>query len=343
MRRILTNFWNTNCRSVTITLTLLAMTSATFGQYSNYKVKKDSTPPDEYPYTFPILGKGAVERGFDLPLPAGIMVTYFSMDQDLAIDEISVGFNDIEPVQMDFIQFSEVKGITDVVSVRPDLWVFPFLSVYGIFAYGETETHVTLAYPVQFSTVATLKGFGYGFGATAAMGVGNFWLAVDANTSWSDLDLLDEPVRATLLSMRLGKTFELDKAKKSNFALWAGTMYQYIDQNTAGKIDLNDLFDDVDPQAIKDLIGFTEDWQDQFTPAQQVVMERISEKLQEKLEDREPQGVTVSYDLEKRPIYPWNLLLGGQYQFNKRWQLRMEAGIGYRSSFMTSLNYRFGI
>ncbi len=79
-------------------------------------------------------------------------------------------------------------------------------------------------------------------------------------------------------------------------------MYQYIDQNTAGKIDLNDLFEPGGESAIKEWLGFAEDWSDQFTPAQAAVIEAIAGRLEEKLEGLEPQGATVSYDLEKRPI-----------------------------------------
>jgi hypothetical protein len=36
------------------------------------------------------------------------------------------------------------------------------------------------------------------------------------------------------------------------------------------------------------------------------------------------------------------MLIGGQFQLNKRWMLRSEAGfLGSRKSFLLSLNYRF--
>ena len=37
------------------------------------------------------------------------------------------------------------------------------------------------------------------------------------------------------------------------------------------------------------------------------------------------------------------MLVGGQYQLNKHWQVMAEGGfIGDRSSFLLSANYRFG-
>lgn len=52
----------------------------------------------------------------------------------------------------------------------------------------------------------------------------------------------------------------------------------------------------------------------------------------------------VEYRLMKEPATPWNMIIGGQYQLNKSWQLRAERGItGNRKSFLLSVNYRFRI
>jgi len=48
--------------------------------------------------------------------------------------------------------------------------------------------------------------------------------------------------------------------------------------------------------------------------------------------------------MDKRPVEVWNMVIGGQFQFNKRWMLRSEVGIvGDRKSFLASLNYRFKV
>ncbi len=53
---------------------------------------------------------------------------------------------------------------------------------------------------------------------------------------------------------------------------------------------------------------------------------------------------TVHYSLTKASKEQWNMLVGGQYQFDKHFQFRAEAGfLGSRSSLLFSLNYRFGI
>jgi len=50
----------------------------------------------------------------------------------------------------------------------------------------------------------------------------------------------------------------------------------------------------------------------------------------------------VRYGLDKRTKQKWNGVVGAQFQYNKNWMLRTEAGIiGDRKSFLLSLNWRF--
>ncbi len=54
-------------------------------------------------------------------------------------------------------------------------------------------------------------------------------------------------------------------------------------------------------------------------------------------------GNSVNYSLEKQPDRPWNLLVGGQYEFNKNWQIRGEVGFLKRLSILLNANYRFNL
>jgi len=88
-----------------------------------------------YDQIFPIWGRKAIERGFDLPAPFGINVGVFSASQGVVISNLGLGFNaPAEPAS--FIKFEEAKAKLTNWNVRADLWVFPFLNVYGI-AGGE--------------------------------------------------------------------------------------------------------------------------------------------------------------------------------------------------------------
>ena len=50
----------------------------------------------------------------------------------------------------------------------------------------------------------------------------------------------------------------------------------------------------------------------------------------------------IRYGMDKQVKQKWNGTFGFQFQLNKHWMLRSEAGlIGNRKSFMLSINYRF--
>jgi hypothetical protein len=53
---------------------------------------------------------------------------------------------------------------------------------------------------------------------------------------------------------------------------------------------------------------------------------------------------SVQYKMDKRPKDMWNFIVGSQYQMNKHWMLRGEAGfLTSRTQFLLSLQYRFGL
>ena len=69
--------------------------------------------------------------------------------------------------------------------------------------------------------------------------------------------------------------------------------------------------------------------------------DRVLTPFVERLEAADGEAI-VRYGIDKRVKQEWNGLIGAQYQWNKNWTLRSEAGIvGDRKSFLLSLNYRF--
>src|SRR6187402_1714675 len=117
--------------------------------YSNKEVGKknaaliDSLKKSEYPYILPILGAAATKRGFDLPYSAGLGINYLWQESDLVIENLQVGFNhgplhDLSEV----IRFNNATSRATGLNFRPDVWVFPFLNVYGILAKAKPSTNV---------------------------------------------------------------------------------------------------------------------------------------------------------------------------------------------------------
>ena len=262
------------------------------------------------------------------------MFNTFAAKQNMIIDEIGLGVNNSGIVDFsDYITFSDIQATIRNINVRPDLFIFPFWNVYGIFGYSWSETRVVLSSPIAFETTAELQGPNYGVGTNLAAGIGPIWISGDANVVWADLDKFEKPVMAVNTSFRVGHTFvDYDKPSR-NVAIWAGAFGSFVDNRTVGAIDLREI---IPPGAIGDELK-NSDWYNGLGPARKAVVDEI-------LDAGAESDLIVNYDLAKRPANPWNMVIGFQYQFNKNWQLRAEAGMfGERSQFLASLNYRFRI
>ncbi|MEP0710730.1 MAG: hypothetical protein ABJC55_02295, partial [Algoriphagus sp.] len=98
-----------------------------------YEEYFDSLKNMDYPYIFPILGAGAAKKGYDLPYAWGASAIYFTQQQQILIESTSVGFGGSDLVDISqFINFGPTIATTNAYSFRPDIWVLPFLNIYGI-------------------------------------------------------------------------------------------------------------------------------------------------------------------------------------------------------------------
>ena len=142
---------------------LIFTVPAVLGQYSSTMIKTkhqvytDSLKQVEYNYIFPIFGQGAYEKGFDIPYPVGLMANYIWMDQNLVFDNLQLGLKtenfDIPLTDVEFIEFGENTNSSYAFNVRPDVWLFPFLNVYGIIGGGQSRTEVNLTTPFSLNSV----------------------------------------------------------------------------------------------------------------------------------------------------------------------------------------------
>ena len=148
----------------------------------------------EYDNVFPILGRKALEHGVRLQAHLGINLNYFAASQGIAISNLGLAVNDGDWVDMsDVIKFDATTSDVENVNARVDLWVLPFLNLYGMGGYTWASTAVEISAPVAFTSRAEMEDL-YG-GLTAAGGLQGFWFAFDTNWSWSDLDILEDPVQ----------------------------------------------------------------------------------------------------------------------------------------------------
>jgi opacity protein-like surface antigen len=356
-----------------------------FGQvYSNKEVGKknadliDSLKTTEYPYSLPIWGKKVAKLGYDLPYSAGIGVNYLWQKSDLVIDNLSIGFNNGPMHNLDeVIRFNQANSEAGVINIRPDIWLLPFLNVYGILGVGKPSTTVGFGIWVPdssnnwnevaaYSTKASFTSTTFGLGMTPTIGVGGGWLALDMNCAWTDVSALDKPVFTFVFGPRLGKTFKLKKPQQ-NIALWAGGFRVKFSSATNGSISLSEVIGDggdaaaridAGQQKVAETQTQVDTWwnnltaQEQKNPVNKAKYETANSALTAagnilNAADGAVSSIsnsTVQYSLDKRVKDMWNFIVGAQYQLNKHWMLRAEYGfLGSRQQFLSGLQYRFGL
>lgn len=351
--------------------------------YSNKVVGKknqayaDSIKNAEYPYALPILGKKAAALGFNLPYSAGIGINYLWQESDLVIDNLQVGFNHNPMTDLsEVVRFDNATSTVSAVNIRPDIWLFPFLNVYGIIAKGSPSTRVDFGIYVpdadgnwnnvmSTTAVAEFDATTAGFGLTPTLGVGGGWMAFDMNFTWSDIAALEKPAFAFVFGPRFGKSIKLKKPDR-NVAGWVGGFRLNINSGTTGDLNISDVLDLSGLQTKVDN-GITkvgesqisvDDWWNGLSDAQKnnpvneakyETANRALDRagsflngLDEALND--DQYASVQYSLDKRPANMWNFIVGAQYQHNKHWMIRGEYGfLGSRNQLIAGLQYRFGL
>ncbi|WP_430817663.1 hypothetical protein [Carboxylicivirga sp. RSCT41] len=342
---------------------------------------KDSLKVSDYPYLLPIGGEQVVQMGFDLPYSAGLSVQYINQKSDLILDNLMIGFNHGEMFGLEeILQFNEVTASTNGMNFRPDVWVLPFLNVYGIFARSTNQTNVDFGVylPGNFNisdgnldwswekafdmqTEATFEATTFGFGMTPTVGVGGGFFALDMNWTWSDIPELDKPASIFVFGPRLGKSFHFGKPEQ-NLSVWVGGFRVKMGSSTKGSLEISELFPDWDDKISTGLDKVEEgqqhvnDWWNELpsgipgvgqnnpvNKAKKAAADKAFDIAGTAL-DAASRAESVQYSLEKRQANMWNFLIGSQYQLNKHFMVRAEFGIlGTRQQFIGGLQYRFGL
>ncbi|HKP28616.1 MAG TPA: hypothetical protein VJU15_04410 [Gemmatimonadales bacterium] len=292
-----------------------------------------------YDNIFPILGRKAIERGFDLPKPLGLNLIGLYVDQNIAISNLglSTGDNPIAPAS--FIGFGTNTSSVTTFNARADLWVFPFLNVYVIGGKAWANTTVEVTEPITFTSSVDQTGTYVGTGITGAMGIKQFFVSADVNWTWTKLEKLDKAVNGRIFGLRFGKNFKIDQKKR--FAFWVGAMKVSIASETVGSINLSEAIPPETVDRLRDALETVEDedWYQNLGPVQKGVVDQIVDKLL----STDGSDLRINYSIDKSIADPWNMLVGANFDFNKRWTLRSEAGFIGRNSILLSVVYRLDL
>jgi hypothetical protein len=374
----------TEMKKIFILILSFGLFGQSFGQvYSNKVVGKknaslaDSIKSSDYPYALPIWGAKAAKLGFNLPYSAGLGINYIAQRSDLIINNLSVGFNNGPMVNLDeVVRFDKAVASASGVNFRPDIWLFPFLNVYGLLAKAHTSTEIgaglwipdasnTWKQVASFSTKANFEATSLGFGMTPTVGIGGGWMALDMNVLWTDVSALNKPVFTFVFGPRFGKSFKFKKPER-NIAFWVGGFRLKFSSETNGSINLSEIMPPNELQAkvdqgiqkVGDTQNKVDNWWAGLTPVEQknpvnqakyATANRALDAAGTFLNAADAAlndgtSASVQYSLNKKAADMWNFIVGSQFQLNKHWMVRAEYGfLGSRKQFISGLQYRFGL
>ncbi|WP_033956106.1 hypothetical protein [Psychroserpens jangbogonensis] len=338
--------------TILILITAFLFIQKANAQYPTTKIKDkhqaytDSLKQVTYDNIFPVWGQKAYQKGFDIPYPTGVMVNYVYVKQGLIIDNMRLGLQtdnlDLPLTSVNFIEFGDNYTTANTVMIRPDIWILPFLNVYGLFGKGNSKTEVNLKFPIELKSIVEQEVRTTGIGLTAAGGLGPVWLALDANITWNKPELLDDPVEVKTFGIRFGHNFVNKSKPYRNFGFWVGAMSISLGSNTVGELKLNEALPPETWERADQIVAAYDNWYDNTaTIPQKVIADQTLGPLVQAIGEADGEAV-IRYGLDKSTKQKWNGIIGAQYQHNKNWMFRTEAGvIGDRKMFLLSLNYRF--
>ncbi|MBW3139807.1 hypothetical protein KUV56_09785 [Ferrimonas balearica] len=275
---------------------------------------------------FPIWGDEAEARGYTLPKPYGLSLSYMDMSNPVTVNSIELTGHpvlealDINAPEADFDGYN--------LTLRGDVWIFPFMNVYGILGYTSGDSVATirgLSCDVdQVSGIGNkllcgaineaggaaigapfaleMKGGTYGIGTTLAGGVGNWFALVDMNYTYTSMNIIEGDIKTFVAAPRVGYRWEFEGGRE--LRVFAGAMYQKVDQYLQGS-----LLDLGLPPELNDLIGALA-----------------------------PDG---EFEVSQQGTSRWNTVVGAQYALSRDWELLIESGFGARRTSFMSVSRRF--
>jgi hypothetical protein len=221
------------------------------------KSPEDDTSPapeeERWSSFLPIWGEEAREKGHVLPLPFGVAGSFFYANRDIDVDSIDIDIRNIS-LNLDSLVFAVLESEEKNWAMRFDAWILPFCNIYLLGGYTKQHSDVNFdlsrlnasllppLFPGNFTLKLDLDGTTFGGGTTLVGGYKQYYLALDANYTITDMkgDLtrtskFDQKVKALLFSARVGWRTNIGKTKLN---LWIGGTYWDISQVIDGKVEL---------------------------------------------------------------------------------------------------------
>ncbi len=289
----------------------------------------DETPPDaprQWDRALPFLAQQLVDKGYDLPMPYGIGITYANVDQDQLLDKLEIGFGGSEKVPIQFVSFANASSKSDSATLKLDAWLFPFMNVFALLGRvdGEAPLEFTIdgtdalnqlgidctpsggpiplppsplcvidGRSVTVPVNAKFEGTTYGLGTVLAGGWNNWFVTIPFTITYADMQGNETEGTVFTASPRFGRVFPLRNS--GNLALYLGGSYLESDLTVTGTVVIP---------------GTT---------------------------------VAVDYKIDQSNKDKWAGILGANWDITKRWSVQAEYNgfTGSRESIIASVGYRY--
>lgn len=290
----------------------------------------DEAPPDaprQWDRALPFMAQQVVDRGYDLPLPYGIGITYANVDQDMLLDELEIGFGGSPKVPIQFVSFDNASSKSESAQLKLDAWLLPFMNVFALL--GKVDGSAPLEFTIDGDDAlaqlgindctptgipplppsplcpilegrqvtvpieANFTGNTYGLGTVLAGGWNNWFVTLPITFTYADMEGKETEGTVFTTSPRVGRVFPLPSA--GSLALFIGGSY-------------------IDSQLT---ISGT-----QIIPGT---------------------TVGVDYKIRQRNKDKWAGLLGGNWNITRRWSVAAEyhGFTGSRESIIAYAGYRY--
>jgi len=174
----------------------------------------------------------------ELPRPWGLSIDFYTMDQDYDVQnlkfELPEGF---PPLVVDDPSLLEVTNDVMHFDIKGDVWLLPFLNVFGLVGKVDTDTVVDFSKAniigLPFSKLpVSFDGTVYGGGFTLVYGTERWFTS--ATTTYTKSSISGD-FKSTVDSISVQPRIGLIR---DNWVFWAGGMYLDVDEHHSGVFDV---------------------------------------------------------------------------------------------------------
>ncbi len=254
----------------------------------------------------------------EYPFGAGITAFYYSQKfiaSSLILTTVSPITGDTIHAWADTLIQDTRAGETQLI-VKPNIWLLPFLNIYGIIGYTNgtvnpnlTAPRIVIDFPglgeqtidttVEIHDKLPYHGPVYGIGATISMGIDKFFFSADYHYSKIYPNDLEGSLVYQTFSPKAGIVANLSETLLLN--VWTGAMYFSNKQTMRGKVKVSDF-----SEGLAQIIGDEAD-----------------------------------YTGEIIPVHTWNFLAGMGLKINSHHRIMFEGGFVHRIQITAGYEFRF--